>query len=1010
MGISQTTLFFIGLTYLGSMFLIAYIADKGLLPRKLIDHPLVFVLSLGVYAGVWTILGAVGFAQQSGYNFLTFYLGISIAYILAPLLLAPIFKLAKTHELSSLADLIVFRYRSPSMGSFITIIMIIGITPILASQIQAVAASVHFLTQETSKNELAIVFCILITLFTMIFGAQHFSDRNQKHDGLVIAIAVESLLKLCAMGIIAGYCIWTVFDGTDSLNTWLRNNPKNVNLLYQPLIDGNWHSLLLIFFAAAFTMPHMYHMAFSENKSLNSIYVASWGLPIYLLLMALCIPPILFAGIKLFPDQSIPAEMFTLAIGVATQHPGLSILAYLACVSAASGVIIVSTLALASMSLNHLVLPIAKIPTAGIYLYRWLQWQKYLLIAIIMTAAYLVYRVIDHKQTLSQLTLLAFIASVQFLPAVLGVLYWRGANRNGVFFGLLAGFLVWMNAFYLPLVIELDPLGLFGLIGIDFTYNGIQLNSRNWHFITLSSVIINGMVMVGVSLITPTREEERIAAEQCKQDVLTRQKFRHLTIKNAEAFIIELSHALGEDVAFREVSQAMNELGLSPDENRPFALQQLRNRVETNLSRLFGTSHAQELISQYIPYSEASAEEEDFHVLESRLEEYQYRLTGLAAELNNLRKFHRQTLYDLPLGVCALAFDGEIVTWNYALQNITNIAQSEVVGAKLSDLPTPWRNFLSSFVDIPDTHWHRKKLLIKGQVRWLSLHKAMISDKEDKVNGIAILIEDMTDLLHLEAKLTHSERLASIGRLSAGIAHEIGNPVTGIDCLAQNLLYDLKGFQEHPERGSAQERASFYEECQQNMDEIRVQTQRITSIVQSLVNFSHAGKSDRENIAVNIGTVIEETIKLLRLSKAGKELEINVSCDESHRVWGDEQLLIQVFINLISNAIDASQADDKISIRSEEKENAIEISIIDEGEGIPQDILDNIFEPFVTSKDPGKGTGLGLALVRSIIDDHFGSISISNINERAFDKAPNTLEKKETGTKVSIQLPLYSEH
>lgn len=998
--ISQSSLFFLGFIYLGSLFFLAYLSERGFIPKKILDHPVVFVLSLGVYAGSWTIYGALGFAHESGYNYITFYLGFSIAYFIAPMLLSPLFRLAKNYQLNSLADLITFRYRSPMLGKVVTILMIIAITPLLASQIQAVSTSIQHITQDSTKDELAIVFCIFITIFTIVFGAQHFNDKEKKHDGLVLAMAVESLFKLVAMLIIAGFCIFTVFDSPDNMDTWLKENPEQIKAMYQPMINGNWSSLLLIFFAAAFTMPHMYHLAFSENNNIKHFYKASWGLPLYLLLMALCIPPILWAGEKLFANEVIAYDYLAINISIATESPSIALLTYIAGVSAASGIIIVSTLALASMSLNHLVLPITNTPTTGLYLYQWLQWQRYALITIIIAFSYLVYRIIDNHQTLSQLILLAFTASVNLFPAIFGTLFWKGANRFGVLSGLICGFGIWMISFYLPLLIQLDPLGLFRLLNIDISYIGIELQNRDWHFISLSAVIINFAAMFLVSFLTPTREDESFAAEQCSLDLFSRQRYRLLDINNAYEFKIRLRKPLGEDIAEQEVSRALKELGINYSESRPFLLQRLRNRIEINLSRLLGTARAQEILDHYLPFRGNSAETEDIYSLEGRLEEYQSRLTGLAAELNNLRKFHRQTLIDLPIGVCAIAPDDEIVTWNHALETITGLSGQDTTGTYLHLLPSPWGSLLKEFRLSLDTHWHRKKITIEEETRWLNLHKANISDAnqasqdtlDSSTAGLAILVEDMTQLMKLEAKLTHSERLASIGRMAAGIAHEIGNPVTGIDCLAQNLLYDAKEIDSQ----------RFAQESHENLEEIRLQAKRITTIVQSLMSFSRAGDTDRENVPVNIHHCIEEAIKLLKLGDKASQLSIENQSHNSHLALGDEQLIIQIFINLIGNAIDASETESEILIRSQVLGSYIQISIVDQGAGIPEALLATIFEPFVTTKDPGKGTGLGLALVHSIIEDHNGTITIEN-----WSRINNETKEKVSGTQVNIKLPTY---
>lgn len=995
--ISQSLLFLIGSVYLGILFFVAFASERGLIPKKIVDNPFIFVLSLGVYAGAWTIYGAVGFIQESGYNYLTFYLGLTATYFFAPILLTPLFHLSKTYQLHSLADLLTFRYRSPLLGKTVTVLMFIAITPVLAAQIQAVATSMKYITEGGSTNQLAIIFCVFITLFTIIFGAQHFNDKEKKHDGLVFAIAVESLFKLLAMMIIAAFCIYVVFDGNESMNTWLRNNPKNIEALYKPMIYGNWPSLILIFFCAAITMPHMYHMAFSENRNARNFYSASWGLPTYLLLMALCIPPILWAGKKILPDNDVVFDYTILEISIAMDAPVIALLAYLAGLSAASGIIIVSTLSLASMALNHLVLPIANAPTTGFYLYSWLRWQRYTLIAVIIASSYVVFRIIDNKQNLSQLILLAYTASVHLFPAIFGTLFWKGANRVGVLTGLLAGFGIWMISFYLPLLVELDPLGLFQFFNIDISYVGIQLNNRDWHFITMSAVIINVVVMIFTSLITPTPEDEAYAADLCSRDFFSRQRYRQLDISSAHEFKIRLSKPLGTEVAEQELSQALKELGVNRSESRPFVLQKIRNRIETNLSRLLGASRTQDILNTYVPFIGEGSETEDMYSMEGRLEEYQSQLTGLAAELNNLRRFHRQTLIDLPIGVCALSQDEEIVTWNLAMEKITGLDYQSVTGTYIHQIPQPWGIMFQEFKLSPDTHWHRKKVSIDGEVRWLNLHKASITETGNIENeplnaGLALLVEDMTNVMKLEAKLTHSERLASVGRMAAGVAHEIGNPVTGIDCLAQNLLYDIK----------QSEKEALPEDGKEMLEEIRLQTKRITAIVQSLMGFSRAGKTDRENVPVNIHHVVNEAIKLLRLGNRHGTSNILNNTQASHLVLGDEQLIIQIFVNLLSNALDASEPEAEILVRSQVAGSRILISVIDHGSGIPESLLANIFDPFVTTKDPGKGTGLGLALVHSIVEDHGGTIQIEN-----WSQYNNETQTRLSGTHVNIKLPAY---
>ena len=162
MALSLIQIFGIGIGYLSLFFLVAYCTDKGLLPARLIRHPAIYVLSLGVFASTWAIYGSVGFAATSGFNYLTYYIGISGAFMLAPMILQPILRLSQNYQLGSLADLLAFRYRSPLVGMLVTLCMLIAVVPLLASQIRAVSHSVHLLNQDSTPNTLAFIFCVII--------------------------------------------------------------------------------------------------------------------------------------------------------------------------------------------------------------------------------------------------------------------------------------------------------------------------------------------------------------------------------------------------------------------------------------------------------------------------------------------------------------------------------------------------------------------------------------------------------------------------------------------------------------------------------------------------------------------------------------------------------------------------------------------------------------------------------------------------------------------------------
>jgi len=975
MGYSFYQLFAIVVGYLLFLFLVAWATDRGMLPARLVRHPLVYVFSLGVYCSAWAVYGAVGYAHLYGYNYMAYFLGISGAFLLAPILLAPILRLTTTYQLSSLADLFAFRFRSRAAGAMTTLIMMASMLPLLSLQIKAVAESMDILGGGGEPVNVAGWFVGLITAFTILFGARHTTAR-EKHEGLVVAIATESLIKVVAFAAVALIGLFGVFDGPDGLNTWLDNHPEMLARLYYPLQDGSWHSLVMAFFVSAVVMPHMFHMAFTENLNPRALITASWAVPMMLLIMAISVPLVLWAALSV--QVTTPADYFALGLGQKLGG-GTSALAYLAGLAGASGMLIVATLALASMALNHLVLPLRRVQRSE-DLYRWLLWARRILIAGMLGLAYLFYIWSGHRHTLTELGVMSFVATLQFVPGLIGTLFWPGANRKGLFAGLTVGFVVWLTALVLPMITNWQMPLMQDLLGVRFIEPADQ-----WQKVAMFSVAANGLLFAFVSMITNTSAAERNAADACAVDSLRRPYRWELEATNVDDFIRSLSDSLGPTTAEREVELALRDLNFGRNETRPYALRRLRDQLETNLSGLLGPSVAHQLVDDHLPYKPHDEEHtsEDIQFIESRLELYRNRLSGLAAELDSLRRFHRQTLLELPMGVISLGADGEIIGWNLAMEQLTGISGRRMVGSRLSNLPQPWRHLLLEFTlgDIP--RLPQQSLEVAGQLRWLSLHKSRVhgATPGERDGGQVVVIEDITDIRSLESRLAHNERLASIGRLAAGVAHEIGNPVTAIACLTQNLAL-----------------SDSEQELNDSSKQILEQTRRISRIVESLVTFSHSGgQPTQSHLPVSMHDVIEEAMALMRLDPDRKQQPIENHCTQDLIVSGDPQRLLQVFVNLLANAADANPDRRPVAIRGWQDEQQITLVVEDRGMGIPQELRDTLFEPFVTSKAPGRGTGLGLALVYSIIEDHGGTIRVDSPVENGL------------GTRFTITLPAYVE-
>ncbi|MFW6345475.1 MAG: ATP-binding protein, partial [Halomonas sp.] len=936
-------------------------------------HPpsLVTTLALGVYASAWAIYGSLELAASSGYGYLTYYLGVAGAFLLAPVLLVPIQRMVRTHQLASLADLFAFRYRSRWVGSLVTLISLLAVLPLLALQVQTMGNAIYLMTGAASPASLALAFCLLLALFDMLFVGRRRIDG--RHDSLLAVLALSSLIKLAAMLGLGAFALFAVFDGPASVQAWLEGPGQAHQASVVQTDPAHWRSLLLLFFSGLM-MPHIFHLVFTETRSRHTLLQASWALPLFLLLMALPVPLILWAGQSL--EAEAPLGVAYLAFGL-SDSLALQALAFLAGLAATGATTLLIALALSRMLVNHVFL-VAHPPEAQQDLYRWLQWLRRGLVLAVVLGGWLFYRVVGLNHDLTSLGLAAFVGMAQCLPGLLALLYWPGANRKGMVAGLVAGVLVWLAGLWLPLLTGMPALVLLPP-GLE-----VLAGEPDWYVVTLVSLATNALVLIVVSLATPTSEGERAAAEACSVDAVIRPKRLPLEAANGEEFKARLARALGESVASREVDRALDDLGLSPLEGRPYALRRLRDRLQANLSGLMGPSVAQDIVDRYLPYRQGGpGATEDIHFVESRLEAYRSRLTGLARELDGLRRYHRRTLARLPVGLCAFGEDGELLMWNDALARLSGIEGASVIGSRRDSLPAPWDELLGRILQSGSPQLYKQPVTLGGTTRYLSLHQAELAGEEDEPGGRVILVEDHSEMKWLEDELVHAARLASIGQLAAGVAHEIGNPITGISSLAQNLRYDT----DDPE-------------VLETAEQIQQLTDRVSRIVSSLVGFAHGGRHlpDRALDRVLLAEVVDEAIHLIHLARSGDDIRFDNRCPPEASVEGDAQRLLQVMVNLLSNARDASRAGDSVTIEADPEGEGVRLAVTDQGSGIAEGVRDRLFEPFTTTKPPGEGTGLGLPLVYTIVAEHHGRLDVAS-------PPPG----RERGTRISLWLPRHQQ-
>ena len=974
MGIELWLLFLVALVYLGVLFLIAYAGENGYVPKRVIEHPAIYSLSLGVYATSWTFYGSVGLANNSGLAFLTIYLGVTAAFLLGPYLLAPILRLCRDYQLSSIADLLAFRYGGRATGFSVTVFMLMGILPYISLQITAVTQSIQVLAKEAAPHLLALAFCVAIIIFSVAFGARHLTSR-EKHSGLVVAIAFESAVKLIALLVAGLFAVYGVFGSVDSMNLWLDKNPQELEALYEPVSSSLWSTLLLLAFGAAFLLPRQYHMTFVENLKPRSLNTAYWMFPLYLLLLNLPIFPILWAGKHL--SLSTTPDFYVLGMTLSLENKWLALLVYIGGLSAASAMMIVTTLSLSYMCLNNLLLPVslsANNPDTN--LYRRLVWSKRFIIAAIIAAGYGFYLVIELHEGLASLGLISFVAAIQLLPGVIGLLFWTRATQTGFLAGLTGGALVWFVLLVLPLLTDSASIGSMERLTNSLGFTGVDV----WSISTFCSLTVNGLLYVVGSLLTPLSTEESEAAHACVSDTV-RPLSGLVNARSTTDYIAQLEQILGKEAAEQEVRRAVGELGLDDERMRSVDLRLLHERLERNLSGLLGPTVARLTLRGHLELDQPAhlALTETLRAMEVRLETSSAQMRGMTRELDDLRRYLRSVLHELPLGVCSFGPDGGILIWNQAMQVISGIDDRVARQSKLRELPPPWNQLLADFAESNKDHLFKQQIDLDTGSKSFNFHKSLVTTQVGSTGpaaGQVILVEDRTNIDLLESELTHSERLASIGRLAAGVAHEIGNPLTGIASIAQN-----QGVQ------SASQKEDF--------EDILLQVKRINEIVTSLLAFARnepMGLEDHENIELN--ACVRQAIQLVSLSEVAKQVQFEVQFDTSLWVSGSERQIVQIFVNLLDNACNVTDAGGTVEVKGQTLEDMHIVTVRDYGIGIKPEDQSRIFEPFYTTKPVGQGTGLGLSLVYSLVSEHGGKVSID----------PNVTP----GTVFEVRLPVSS--
>src|SRR5262245_39384645 len=531
----------LALGYVSILFALAWYADRaGRFTRTGDGRPLIYALSLAVYCTSWTFFGSVGLAASTGYNFIPVYLGPILLFVLGWRLLLRIVRLAKSQNITSVADFLAARYgESQAVAAIVTVIAVAGTLPYIALQLKAVALSVDTLLGERPLQQLnlptdtAFIIALTMAAFAVLFGTRHI-DATEHQEGLIVAVAAESLVKLAAFLAVGFFVLFSMLGGVGGLLERAQQSAEIQRIFAEGFNGVFWITVTFLSLVCIVLLPRQFHVTVVENNSEKEIRRAAWLFPVYLVLINLFVVPIAAAGLLNLPKGSYDADTFVLALPLSAGHEAITLLAFVGGLSAATAMVIVDSVALAIMVSNGLVLPLllrhrVYEPKGQQKDMAWLLLAiRRVAIFVIVLLGYLFYLLLGQSHGLASIGLVSFAAIAQFAPAFFGGLIWRNATARGAIAGIVSGFAVWAYTLLLPWIIAAGwlprsimtegPFGLGFLAPHTLFYSRLEPLTHG----VLWSMAANMLAFVTVSLLRAPEPIERLQAHLFVLDDLPR--------------------------------------------------------------------------------------------------------------------------------------------------------------------------------------------------------------------------------------------------------------------------------------------------------------------------------------------------------------------------------------------------------------------------------------------------------------------------------------------------------
>ena len=647
------------LVYVVFLFLVAFAVERRAERGQVgwLRSPLIYTLSLSVYCTAWTFYGAVGYAARSGLEFVTIYLGPTLVFVGWWLILRKLVRIGKAQRVTSIADLISARYgKSNTLGVIVTLLCIAAATPYIALQLQSIALSFNAFTQGVQAGNssgqpdlFAFWVAVGLALFTILFGTRNL-DANEQHPGVVTAIAVEAVVKLLALVAVGVFVVWALADGPADILSRIEAAARP-EWQIQP---GRWLGLIFLAGVAIICLPRMFQVMVVENADERHLATASWAFPLYLFAMSLFVLPIAVIGLDIMPAGSNP-DLFVLTLPLTLGQDGLAMLAFLGGFSAATSMVIVSTIALATMVSNHIMVPLwlhlkqgeaaSRGDMRGLVLNA-----RRLAICVLLGLGYVYYAVTGGSAALAAIGLIAFVGVAQILPALLGALFWRGANRFGAGLGLGVGFAVWLFALFLPsfgpgvfLSAQVMEQGLFGVSWLrPYALFGVTTMDPLLHAL-FWSLALNTVAFIAGTLVGFPSPLERVQAAQFVNafDVQAGARGWSQSAAESEDLLAMAQRILGTAESqrfFQSHASAQGKAGFLPDTTPQFL-----DALERKLAGSVGAATAHAMIAQVVGRAIVSVEDLMAVASETaQIMEYSNQLEAKSAELERTARQLRE--------------------------------------------------------------------------------------------------------------------------------------------------------------------------------------------------------------------------------------------------------------------------------------------------------------------------------------------------------------------------------